>query len=547
MSFQERYYQPEAVDAVFRRWDAGDRGTLCWLATGMGKTVIAAMVTRRIVEGGGRPLFIAHREDLLDGAESAMRRELDGIQVRYELNVNRVSEWEINQRPPDAVVASVQSVHKRLEKYPADFFSHIIVDEAHRGAAATYLKIVHHFPEAKLLYLTATPGRSDSKTLSAYTYDESAELSKDQKALLAMCCQSTAYAMPRAKAEQDGWLVPFKPGIVHVDVDWSTLKIKGGDFSKEDVDKIMREDGPLHKVALGLQQRVAGKRGVVFMPGVDSAKGLAQMLTNTYGIEAMSLDGKTEKNLRREIIARAKSGDLPCLVNVGVAVEGFDSPCWEYVADCQPTKHIGRYEQKLGRGVRPLDPAIFDGLGGPHQAAERRAAIAQSAKPFFWMLDFVGNMGKLGKPISSFDVMMGEVPHHDYKGQPKPSDANVKSVMQARPRLSLQEARQRASDEQYLHELIMSKRWSAEVEGEVRVQEFESWNTIPFVWTPPTEKTRKMPEPGQEASDKQKGFIKWQYRLQGKREPSKEWLDSLSKKQAGRIINELKAAAGMNK
>lgn len=538
--FQLRHYQPEAVGAAFRRWDAGDRGTLTWLATGTGKTVISAMATKRIVEGGGRPLFIAHREDLLDGAHDAMRRELSGLQIRYELNIDRVTEYEINARPPDAVVASVQSIHKRLEKYPADFFSHIIVDEAHRGAAATYLKIIHHFDEAKLLYLSATPGRSDGKTLSGYTYQPGAELTKDQKALQAMCCQSVAYEMPRSKAIEAGWLVPFIPCIVNVDVDWSTLKIKGGDYSQEDLNKIMKDDGPLHKVAIGLKERVPDKCGVVFMPGVESAKGLAQMLTRTYGINAESLDGKTEKNLRRGIVRRAKSGELQCLVNVGVAVEGFDSPYWEYVADCQPTKHAGRYEQKLGRGVRPIDPAIFDGLSERHQAAERRAAIAASSKPTFLMMDFIGQMGLLSKPINSFDVLMGELPHHDYKGQPKPSDANVRKVLAKRPGMTLQEARQRASDEQYLHELMMSKRWSAEVQGEVRTQEFENYYTIPWTWTQEPEKGPRRPPPGKEATEKQKRYILRLYRENGRPMPTREFMDGLTKGQAGAVINRLK-------
>lgn len=51
-------------------------------------------------------------------------------------------------------------------KYPRDYFGTIIIDEAHHTAAKTYKGILEHFIDAKVLGVTATPDRSDMKSLS---------------------------------------------------------------------------------------------------------------------------------------------------------------------------------------------------------------------------------------------------------------------------------------------------------------------------------------------------------------------------------------------
>jgi superfamily II DNA or RNA helicase len=544
MSFQWRYYQKQAVDAVFDRWGAGDRGTGCFIATGLGKTAIAAMVAKRCVEESGRVLFLAHREDLLDGAFAAFKRELHAMQILFELNVDRVWTSDIATGKPDAVVASVQSMHRRLEKYPSDFFTHVIVDESHRAAAQTYLKIVHHFPDARLLYLTATPHRSDGKALSGYTYDEDAKPTAAQRALEAICCQSVAFEFDRQAATDDGWLVEPIPRIVKVDVDWSTLKLKGGDYKPEDVERIMREDESILKVADGLNALVKDKCGVVFMPGVDSAHGLAHRLQTKFGIDAVAIDGKTETNLRKEIIKRAKNGSLQCMVNVGIAVEGFDSVHWQYVADCQPTRHYGRYIQKLGRGVRPADGEMFNGIGGREHRQQRLAAIAASVKPRWEMIDFCGNMGNMPKPLNCKEVLIGELPHKSYGGQPKPKDDDVRRVAMKHPDLSVQEARQRASDELYMHQLLMVPRLEADVECSVDVHEFEDMFSIPFVWTQKGgPRQYKTPPPGKEATEKQLAAVRRVHYAKHGKAPDPEWLRSLSKGGAGNYLKRMMEGA----
>lgn len=93
--------------------------------------------------------------------------------------------------PWPVVVGSVQSMCRdaRLARYAPDAFSLVMVDEAHHSASGSYRAVLEHFPNAKVLGVTATPDRSDRKGL-AEVFD------------------SIAYEYGMASAVRDGYLVP---------------------------------------------------------------------------------------------------------------------------------------------------------------------------------------------------------------------------------------------------------------------------------------------------------------------------------------------------
>jgi superfamily II DNA or RNA helicase len=64
------------------------------------------------------------------------------------------------------VVGSIQTLHAaRLQKWPRAHFKTIIIDECHRSAATTYRRVLEHFEAAKVLGITATPDRTDQRSL----------------------------------------------------------------------------------------------------------------------------------------------------------------------------------------------------------------------------------------------------------------------------------------------------------------------------------------------------------------------------------------------
>ena len=138
-------------------WDQYDR-LLGVAAVGAGKTIIAsAVIQARLPEGPA--LFLAHRDELLSQALDKLRRATGIVASREQASSHgRLSD--------PVVVASVQTLHAaRLEKWPAAHFKTIIIDECHRSAAITYRRVLEHFDRAKVLGITATPDRTDQRSL----------------------------------------------------------------------------------------------------------------------------------------------------------------------------------------------------------------------------------------------------------------------------------------------------------------------------------------------------------------------------------------------
>ena len=109
-----RPYQQECIRSI------PERGAyLVQLATGLGKTVIFTQMPRR-----GRMLIISHREELV-------RQPLKYFDCKTGVEIAG------EHAPADAEVvsASVQSLVRRLERYPDDYFDVVIIDECFPATA----------------------------------------------------------------------------------------------------------------------------------------------------------------------------------------------------------------------------------------------------------------------------------------------------------------------------------------------------------------------------------------------------------------------------
>lgn len=164
-----RYYQDAAIRAVFEkvaRESAAGRAprVLLSLATGSGKTFIAANLLRRIADAGQlrRALFLCDRDEL--------RRQALGELVNYfgdaARPVYRDADGKNHARNAAVHVATYQTLGIDKEDgdesflsefYPPDHFSHIIIDECHRSAWGKWSKILTLNPNAVQIGLTATP------------------------------------------------------------------------------------------------------------------------------------------------------------------------------------------------------------------------------------------------------------------------------------------------------------------------------------------------------------------------------------------------------
>jgi DNA repair protein RadD len=154
-----RPYQTDVIDRL-RAAALKHRRVLLVAPTGSGKTVIASAIVHGAVAKGKRVLFLAHRRELID--QAVFKLWSSGIDAGVILAGR-------TPRPEQPVqVASTLTLWHRgfrgtaMEAPPADV---IVVDEAHHARARTYEEILEHYPDAKILGLTATPCRGDGRGL----------------------------------------------------------------------------------------------------------------------------------------------------------------------------------------------------------------------------------------------------------------------------------------------------------------------------------------------------------------------------------------------
>jgi len=374
-----RPYQIHALDGgdplrgpgVIRCFARHER-VLCVLATGLGKTQIALEVMRRYhARHGRRALILSHREELV--TQPIVRGTSLGMEFGREQ-----AEHRAGQEP--YVSATVQTLAARLGRFPRDDFGLVVVDEAHHAASGgQYAQVLDHFAGCWVLGLTATPHRLDGLSLrdagfTAVGYEFS--LGRD----------------PRRPDLEDpialGWLVPIRwRRLVISGLDLSALRVRGGDFDPESLAVLMAEHA--HSIAQHVVEHVGRRQTMIFCVNVAHAHAQAEALRRYTRARVEVVDGGTDIDRRRRLMAEYKRGEIRYLCNVLVATEGFDAPATSCVVMARPTRSATIYTQCVGRGSRPL-PGTVDGPELHLSRDLRRAAIASSPKPDMLLLDIAG-------------------------------------------------------------------------------------------------------------------------------------------------------------
>lgn len=319
-----RPYQQKAAAAIHREWDAGNKKTLVVMPTGTGKTIVFASIVNDQVEKGEHVLILAHREELLQQASDKLKM-VTGLETALEKAQNSALDSD-----KMVVVASVQTLSKqnRLMKYPRDYFGTIIIDEAHHTAAKTYKGILEHFIDAKVLGVTATPDRSDMKSLSDI-FD------------------SLAFEYKLPDAIREGYLCKINTKTIPVEVDISKVHINAGDFSAQDLGNVL--DLYLDTIADAIVRECQNRKTVIFTPLVRISKRLCNIL-NKRNFKTAEVNGASAD--REDVLKGFDNGEYKALTNAMLLTEGWDCPTVDCIICLRPTKSRSLYAQIVGRGTR---------------------------------------------------------------------------------------------------------------------------------------------------------------------------------------------------
>jgi DNA repair protein RadD len=320
-----RDYQARGWAQILDAYRGGAKSVLAVAPTGSGKTTLFGHGVAELDESGLPSLILVHRREL--AAQAANRLREFGVQFGF------IMAGEVERRYARVQIAMVQSLSRRTAP-PARF---VICDEAHLSTAKTWASVLAHYPDARILGVTATPWRLSGKPLAG-AYD---------------AC--VVVATPRELREQ-GHLCDYV-GFSYLAPDLSKVKTTGGDYNERESAAAMSQSIIVDTIVEEWGKHARDLSTIVFAVTVEHSRQLTDRF-RAAGVAAEHLDGSTPLEQRKAILRRVEEGTTRVLCNVGVAVEGLDIPRLKCCILARPTKSLARAIQMAGRVRRPWNGIV---------------------------------------------------------------------------------------------------------------------------------------------------------------------------------------------
>ena len=321
-----RPVQREALDALEQTRLEGFRRGLVVMATGLGKTWLAAFDTAR--PQFRRVLFVAHREEILRQSLEVFRR----VQPDADLGLYYGGAKQSDAR---ILFAGVQTLAGSLDRFEPDRFDYVVVDEFHHAAARSYRRVIEHFQPEFMLGLTATPNRMDSADL------------------LALCSDNLVYECPLTEGIERGDLSPFRYFGIADDVDYAPIPWRGGRFDPAMLAEAV-ETRERAQHALDVWRDKGGGRTLAFCVTLSHADFMAEFFRSN-GVAAAAVHSGPTSAPRAGSVEQLRAGELRVICAVDMFNEGLDVPEIDTVLMLRPTESPVVFLQQLGRGLRRND------------------------------------------------------------------------------------------------------------------------------------------------------------------------------------------------
>ena len=261
------------------------------------------------------------------------------------------------------VVTNVQQLatntDKWLNKFPSDYFDMIVVDEAHHSAADSWQKVHDHFPDAKVINLTATPFRSDAKEVGGerlYRYPFRSAVTKGYIKRL-----TAVYVSPREieltfKGDSERTTLTLDEVMKLRDKEWFSRGIAMSDECNKSI-----VDNSLEKLEHLRNESSIKHQIVAVAMSIPHAKKI-QLFYEERGYDAEVIHSGMTEEEQTSVMKRLRSNELDVVVNVQILGEGFDHPQLSVAAIFRPYRSLAPYLQFVGRVMRvnvqnaPRDP-----------------------------------------------------------------------------------------------------------------------------------------------------------------------------------------------
>ena len=367
----KRYYQELAINNVLDAVAEEKSRILLTMATGTGKTIVAAQIAWKLFQtrwnlnrdGARRPriLFLADRNILANQAFS------NDFSIFPEDAKVRISPLDIRRRGEVPMSGSVYfTIFQTFMSgpdgtpyfgdYPADFFDFIIIDECHRGGAndeSNWRGILEYFSPAVQLGLTATPKQKDN--VDTYRY-----------------FGEPVYVYSLKEGVNDGFLTPFKVKRIKTTLDeyvyTSDDQIVEGEveegkiYEEPDFNKIIViKEREAKRVRVVLDEINQNEKTIIFCATQDHALAVRDLVNQmkenenpNYCVRVTANDGARGDQFLREFQDNEKT--IPTILTTSQKLStGVDARNIRNIVLMRPVNSMIEFKQIIGRGTRLFD------------------------------------------------------------------------------------------------------------------------------------------------------------------------------------------------
>lgn len=351
---EPRDYQTPAIEEIVNSYYSGGNKALVVMATGLGKTFVAAESVRRIrMNNPCRVLVCAHTNDLVYQLEKAFWPFLKPSEKTVIWNSYERPTLEMLENS-DMTFACVDSVSGWIEsgKELPDY-GILLVDECHHVGSSMYDRVFNALMAGKpggtfALGLTATPWRPDETDLTEY------------------------FGEPRVTIDMvtglnKGFLANVDYRMYTDNINWDALQnVQGHSFSPKQINRTLFinqwDDSVVYTLrdAWGEQNN---PRAIVFCGTIEHALIMRDKI-NTLGFcKAEAIYSGNSGNeyepmsqyKRNRILSDFSDGSVNVVCVVDIFNEGIDVPDVNILVFQRVTHSRRIFIQQLGRGLRISD------------------------------------------------------------------------------------------------------------------------------------------------------------------------------------------------
>lgn len=326
-----RPYQKNIVRKVLLAYEQGNKRAFYIVATGLGKTVIAATIARELWEQGCRRILVlCHATDLALQLEQGF-----WPQITKETPTSVFFDGLPPRDTEGISFGLYQSLYGFLPGIDPAQFDVVIVDEAHHALAHGFRTCLEHLKPKFLIGMTATPWRGDGQSLTT-VFGEALE-----KVSLV-----DGMAM--------GYLSKVDYRILCDNVDWDNMdKMSRQKLSIRDLNKRLflpqRDEAVISEIRRAVKD-IQNPKIAIFSPSIEHSNRFSDMLS-AGGIPCAALSRVDKAERRRRLLAFA-AGTYQAVSAVDVMNEGIDIPDVNVLIFLRATHSRRIFVQQLGRGLR---------------------------------------------------------------------------------------------------------------------------------------------------------------------------------------------------